>query len=175
MRRPPVRLTAVAALPASLIFVSSPAAQAACAAPSITVTPTSLLPGQQITMRGRDWRTTCNDAPGAVPSDGAKGIRLSFVQDGRTVELGMVDASNDRTFVTKLRIPPRASSGKALMVARGTDRAEAHITILAKRAELPRTGGSLSGFALALVAAAAALVRRVARSAEAISPVSRGR
>lgn len=157
-------LTAIAVLPTALILGLGNPAQAACPEPSITVSPDTAVPGQRVTVRGADWRATCNDQPGAAPSEGAKRIRLSFVQGGRAIELGVVDAANNRTFVAVVRVPPSANRGHALLVARGPDRAEVAIKIIARRrAELPLTGGGVSGLALALVVAVAATTVAVRR------------
>lgn len=160
-----VRLTTLAALPASLIIAGASPAHAACAEPTITVTPTSAAPGQQIAIRGREGRDACNDQPGAAPSQGAKNIRLRLVQGGQVADLGVVDASNDRTFVVRVQVPLTASSGKAKVIAQATDRAEAQVRILRQRAELPLTGGGASGLPLGVIGAAAgiALMRRWTR------------
>lgn len=160
-------------LPLLLIGVASPAS-AACAGPTLAVSPATGRPGSSVTVSGRDWRVGCNDTftqpvggtPSPRPPEPPDSIALFFMQDGRTVELARITAASDYTFTTEVEIPSSATGGDAAVEATGENgsMATANVTVVVMATSsppgtgpavtLPRTGSS----GLVLVALTGVLV-----------------
>jgi hypothetical protein len=143
----PISAVAVAV---GLLWVlgSSAGAASACLPPEITVEPSTVAPGQAVTVSGRHFVTECNDVvmPGEPPppaSPPATDIEIAFAQGERSVVLATVDADDDGSFRTSAIVPADAAPGPATMRATddGLNEAEAALTVSGPAvAELPRTG-----------------------------------
>ncbi|WP_354587949.1 hypothetical protein [Janibacter sp. UYMM211] len=104
---------ASAAAVLALGVVVAPTAHADCAAPSITVSPTSAKPGDRITIAGAAFGTDCNDTgngdedatPEPVLGDPAADINLVLSADGTRSTLATVDADADYAFTQRVTLP----------------------------------------------------------------------
>lgn len=96
-------------------------AGATCAAPSITVEPTSVPAGGVVEVRGSAFGTDCNDTGRDAPPLGApqQGIDVRFVKDGRSFTLARVDATADYEFAVRAAVPAEVTPGPGEVVARG--------------------------------------------------------
>lgn len=98
--------------------------QGACAAPAprVEARPARTAPAEAFRLQGEHFadRYDCDDAgpadgeaadpPRGVPE---RDIRIEFVQDGRTWDLGTVDSEEDLSFDVKLEVPADAKLGPA--------------------------------------------------------------
>src|SRR2546426_55713 len=99
---------AAAALGAAVAFGAPTPASAACAAPTITIKPTSGPPGTAVVVTGNAFFSVCNDVivPGpTTPPTPDHAIRLQFVEGGQTVPLGTVDADAKGKFTKEVVVP----------------------------------------------------------------------
>ena len=117
-------------------------AQASCAGPEIDVSPKTALASGQLTMTGRGFAAGCNDTiingqtpPAAAPTTG---IRLVFVQNGRSASLGTVDANAQYTFNSVVAVPAWARPGQASVRA---GESTASLTITAPGGSGPTDAG----------------------------------
>ena len=103
-------LTAVLAWAAALSFGSS--ASADCVAPDITISASSVAPGDRVSIAGNSWGDACNDTPGKGCNppplgDPIQDIRFELVHRAskETYPLTTVDANDDYAFTTTAEIP----------------------------------------------------------------------
>ncbi|QIN82100.1 hypothetical protein GBA63_05160 [Rubrobacter tropicus] len=94
---------------------SAASAEAACASPEpiLEAKPALGAPGDEFGIRGRYFDgnlTDCDDDP-------ARGVRVEFLQDGRTWELGRLVSDKDSRLAAKLEVPADVGSGRATVRA----------------------------------------------------------
>lgn len=153
------------------VLQRAPPAEAACAAPNITVEPLSGSVGTKMSIRGSGFASECRDVitcevgqpctppPPAPPS---RGIMIELSQGERTWALGTVDASADYSFTINATVPGDARNGLAVIRTRNPQSyPDVGFTIASspRPTELPRTGSSrtrtllIFGFGLCLAGA----------------------
>jgi len=126
-------------------------AQASCLGPLSEVSPKTVQASGQLTITGRGFAATCNDViingQTPLPAKPSTGIRLVFVQNGRSAVLGRVDADQQYRIRRVVIVPTWARPGPASVRA---DDATVSVTITAARgsgptdagtSQLPPTGG----------------------------------
>lgn len=98
----------------------------ACHAPSIEAEPARGAAGARFRLSGYDFSSGCD---GATP---ARGVRIYFLQVGRTWKLTTLDAGPGLTFGTRLRVPTGADPGRATVRAttRSGERVERRFVVL---------------------------------------------
>lgn len=123
-------------------------ADVVCAAPSITVEPTTVPPGGGLTVRGTGFVTGCADAS-SVGDDGTataveesvplRDLEVLWSQHGTEVTLAEVDADASSGFTVEVRVPPMVEPGPASITV---DPAEpVRITVSPSWTEPPRRDG----------------------------------
>lgn len=142
-RRWPTSIAAIACLLwIGLLLPLAGPAEASCAAPDISATPSSAPAGSTILVTGKHFASGCNDAiacqvgqpcPTPPPSPPSRNIDITFVQDGRTWHLARVNADDRYRFAAEVRVPDDADPGRARIVAEGQWRTSFVVG-------LPRTG-----------------------------------
>ncbi|CAN5821821.1 hypothetical protein BH18ACT11_BH18ACT11_08690 [soil metagenome] len=97
-----------------------------CPAPSIEAEPARGAAGARFRLSGHDFSSGCD---GATP---ASGVRIYFLQAGRTWKLTTLDAGPGLTFDTRLRVPAGADPGRATVRAtmRSGERVERRFVVL---------------------------------------------
>jgi hypothetical protein len=134
---PGVAGLSVAAL-AVLVGLPAQTASAACAGPIITVSPNSGAPGAALVVNGQSFLDGCNDTSvngqPPAPTPPAKGITITFNQNGRSWSLGSVDAGTDYKFSFKTSVPLEVTAGSSVIEASG---ATADFTVTRARAATP--------------------------------------
>jgi hypothetical protein len=99
-------------------------ASAGCIAPTLTLNPSTAVPGSAITVSGTGFIVECTDTvpPGTSqvppPVQPATGIQVFFVQAGTETLLTTTDADSNRAFLVTVQVPPTASPGPATVTAR---------------------------------------------------------
>jgi hypothetical protein len=94
---------------------SGASAEAACGwpKPSLEARPTRGAPGEGLGIRGRYFEADVRDCD----LDPARHVRVDFLQDGRTWELGTVEASKGSRIFASLKVPADARPGRATVRA----------------------------------------------------------
>ncbi len=122
-----VRTQVVVLVFAFIGVVYAPAGEAACAAPSISVVPTTGSPGSNVMVSGAGWAVECHDMISCQvgqqcteppPSPANKGIVITFKQGERSQRLATVDAAPDYTFKVSISVPSDATPGPSTIEAR---------------------------------------------------------
>jgi hypothetical protein len=116
----------------------------------LSVSPTTVVPGQRVTVIGRYWTADCNDVivNGATPPPERPGAaHLVFVQDARAIHLAdLVADAGALTFRTVVRLPRTARDGEATIETTGKVSAPGvalHVTgasTTPSKGQLPFTG-----------------------------------
>jgi hypothetical protein len=101
--------------------VTAGPAGASCVGPQVLVSSGVVAPGASLIVHGDGFGAACNDTNGAdVDTEPARRIPVEFSQEGRTSELGTVDADDDYAVRLSLRIPPTAAAGNATVTVGGS-------------------------------------------------------
>ena len=98
-------------LTAGVIF-----AFAQCIVPRITADASSGQAGAKVTISGKGFMDGCHDVcenGNCPPTFPAKGIRILFVQSGKTTEVGRVDANEKFELTLAVVVPADAKTGAA--------------------------------------------------------------
>jgi hypothetical protein len=103
-----------------------PEAATTCPSPSIEATPARAAAGTKFRLHGHGFSSGCDSV---TPSSG---VKIRFLQDGRTWRLATLDADRDLAFEAGLRVPAGAGPGRAKVqaVLRSGERAEEHFVVL---------------------------------------------
>lgn len=96
----------------------APAADASCAAATVSVRPSTARAGDLVTVTGTGWRVGCNDTGQGVREPADK-PRLRIEQAGRTFDLGAVAADGRYRFVRRVRLPATLLPVDAAVVGQG--------------------------------------------------------
>ena len=84
-----------------------------CPGPYLEVEPARAAPGASFRLHGHNFSAGCE----GIRIKPAKGIRIYFLQGGRTWRMANVDADRDLAFAIRLRVPADAEPGRATVRA----------------------------------------------------------
>ncbi len=119
------RVLAATLAAASALSIHS-MATADCAAPSLEVTTKDVSPGERLLVVGHSWGDACNDTPGPGCNPPPLGepiqdvtILLKNKSTGETVEVALVDATDEYDFEVTITIPDLPPGKYVLIDARG--------------------------------------------------------
>ncbi|GII99860.1 hypothetical protein CLV28_1008 [Sediminihabitans luteus] len=124
-----------AALLAGCASTPTVGASAACEAPSITVEPRAVAPGESVMITGEGFMSDCDDTPDGDAGDPLQGLEVVFDHDGQTYAGGTADAGPSGTLSITVPVPLDLPAGK-VDVSVGTSEPET-ITV----SPLETTGG----------------------------------
>lgn len=144
-------LTGVTAFSGLMAFTAEPAS-AACAAPSLTSSATTVTRGETITVKGSAWATACNDV-NPKPNERAggpprNGITIVLLQGGHRTVLARGDANHDYAFSVTVAIPSTLLPGTATLAATpGSSGAVRPVTLtISDSPPIHATDGSVATF-----------------------------
>ena len=109
-------------------FAVAPA-RASCAAPEVSIRPTTATPGDRLVVRGRYWDDICDDTGGSSCLGGNDGFDSRPTQDisirlqpskGEAIALAEADADDDLRFAVQVQLPEDLAPGQYRVVANGT-------------------------------------------------------
>lgn len=108
----------------------APPAEAACAAPTITIEPDRGAPGSSVLVEGRNFAAECRDTVTCEvgepceepePSPPVENVTVLFTQGGETSEVGTAQPRDDYRFELMVDVPSEADGGAASFSARNPD------------------------------------------------------
>ena len=150
------------ALTVPFLLVGAAPAAASCVPSEAIVSPASAEPGQVVTVSSNNWIGICNDTGQRI--DVTDRAVVTFVQGSQRVVLGQTNSNADGVFTLKVRVPERATAGRAVLEVRGRAAFD-DVDLAVTAATLPRTGtgevASLNLLALIGLGTALALGRRI--------------
>lgn len=82
-----------------------------CPSPFLEAEPAQAAPGAKFRLRGNNFPSGCGEIKPA------QGVRITFMQDGKTWTLATVDADRNLAFGARLRVPAGAEPGRATVRA----------------------------------------------------------
>ena len=110
----------------SVAMESGASAEAACASPEpvLQARPARAAAGDEFQIRGRYFIagfSTCDDtgsaSPAAAQTIPASDVRVEFLQDGKSWDLGRLASDENSRLVARLRVPADATPGRATVRA----------------------------------------------------------
>lgn len=104
------------------VVVPASSARAGCASPTVTLSQREAAPGATVTIGGQHFGTECDEAGPAATHDAtgppATGLEIIVRNGGTERVLATVDAEDDGTFSTRVRLPRDLAQGQADFFAR---------------------------------------------------------
>ncbi|MDT7545769.1 MAG: hypothetical protein QOE99_1879 [Actinomycetota bacterium] len=133
-------------------------AQASCVPIEATASPATAASGQRVTVSSSNWVGICNDTGQKI--DTTDRAVVTFVQGKLRVELGRTNSNAAGMFRLVVRIPTKATEGRAVLEVRGRSASD-DVPVTVTGATLPLTGSSRPMGLLAALALCSALALRV--------------